>query len=103
MTTSTYTVTGMTCGHCVSAVKQEVSALVGITNVDVDLASGALTVSGSNPIDRDVVRQAVEEAGYDLADSSAPAVQDAHGCCSPSAPAGKVNLLKDSCGCGGAH
>jgi copper ion binding protein len=61
----TYTVTGMTCEHCVAAVGAEVGALQGVSEVDVNLESGALVVSGSG-LDRDAVRSAVEEAGYSL-------------------------------------
>jgi copper chaperone len=67
MTTATYTVVGMTCGHCVSAVTEEVTAVPGVTAVDVDLASGRLTVTSDAPIDDDAVRAAVDEAGYELA------------------------------------
>ena len=67
MATSTYTVTGMTCGHCVNAVTEEVTALPGVTAVDVDLASGRLTVTSDAPVDDDAVRAAVDEAGYQLA------------------------------------
>ncbi len=66
MTTSTYTVTGMTCGHCVNAVTEEVTAVPGVTAVDVDLATGRLTVSSDAPVDDDAVRAAVDEAGYEL-------------------------------------
>ncbi|GAA4060454.1 MULTISPECIES: heavy-metal-associated domain-containing protein [Actinomadura] len=66
MSTATYTVTGMTCGHCVSSVKEEVSEIAGVTAVDVDLASGRLTVTGEGAIDDDKVRAAVEEAGYEV-------------------------------------
>ncbi|MEO6713990.1 MAG: heavy-metal-associated domain-containing protein [Mycobacteriales bacterium] len=66
MTTAIYTVTGMTCGHCVSSVTEEVSALPGITGVEVDLEAGALTVSGDAAADIEAVRAAVEEAGYTL-------------------------------------
>ena len=66
MTTSTYTVAGMTCGHCVSAVTEEVTAVPGVTAVDVDLASGRLTVTSDTPVDDDAVRAAVDEAGYEL-------------------------------------
>ena len=65
--TSTYTVTGMTCGHCVAAVTEEVSELPGVEQVDVVLETGALTVTSSEPIDPTAVRGAVEEAGYHLA------------------------------------
>ncbi len=67
MSTATYTVTGMTCGHCVSSVTEEVSQVAGVTGVEVDLASGAVTVTSETPVDDDAVRAAVEEAGYELA------------------------------------
>jgi copper chaperone CopZ len=66
-TTSTYTVTGMTCGHCVQAVTDEVSQIAGVEQVDVDLATGALTVVSSDPLPRTSVETAVDEAGYALA------------------------------------
>ncbi len=67
MSTTSYTVVGMTCGHCVDAVTEEVSAVPGVTAVDVDLASGGLTVRSTEPVDDDAVRAAVEEAGYQVA------------------------------------
>ncbi len=67
MSTATYTVTGMTCQHCVSAVTEEVGGLPGVTGVQVDLPSGGLTVTSDTPVDDDAVRAAVEEAGYELA------------------------------------
>jgi copper ion binding protein len=67
MTTQTYTVAGMTCQHCVSSVTEEVSEITGVTAVDVDLASGSLTVTADQPIPDEAVRGAVEEAGYSLA------------------------------------
>ena len=67
MSTQTFTVTGMTCGHCVSSVTEEVSELAGVQNVDVDLASGALTITSAEPLDDSAVRAAVEEAGYTVA------------------------------------
>ena len=69
MSTATYTVTGMTCGHCVSAVTEEVSQVPGVTVVDVDLGSGGLTVTGNAAVDEAAVRAAVEEAGYEVAGS----------------------------------
>ncbi len=68
-TTTTYTVTGMTCGHCVSAVTEEVSQVPGVTTVAVDLESGGLTVTSEAPVDETAVRAAVEEAGYEVAGS----------------------------------
>ena len=67
MSTATYTVTGMTCAHCVSAVTEEVGAVPGVTEVRVDLATGALTVTSETPVDDDAVAAAVDEAGYALA------------------------------------
>jgi copper chaperone len=69
VSTATYTVTGMTCGHCVSAVTEEVSQVPGITAVAVDLESGGLTVTSEAPVDESAVRAAVEEAGYEVAGS----------------------------------
>jgi copper chaperone CopZ len=62
--TSTYSVTGMTCGHCVLSVIEEVSEVPGVDAVDVDLTSGRLTVTGDDVSD-DAVIAAVEEAGYE--------------------------------------
>jgi copper chaperone len=69
MSTATYTVVGMTCGHCVTAVTEEVSQLPGVTGVDVDLAGGGLTVTSDAPVEETAVRAAVEEAGYEVAGS----------------------------------
>ncbi len=68
MATSTYTVTGMTCGHCVASVTEEVGELAGVTGVDVVLETGAVTVTSAEPLDEAAVRAAVEEAGYQLTD-----------------------------------
>jgi len=65
-----YLVDGMTCGHCVSSVSEELSELPGVGTVDVDLRSGGLsrvTVGSAAPLDTESVRQAVEDAGYRLA------------------------------------
>jgi copper chaperone CopZ len=67
--TSTYTVTGMTCGHCVQAVTGELSGLPGVDAVQIDLATGAVTVTSAAPLADDVVRAAVDEAGYELVDA----------------------------------
>ncbi len=66
MTTTIYTVRGMTCGHCVNAVSAEVAALAGVSKVDVDLTTGKVTVTSEQPLDPDAVRAAVDEAGYEL-------------------------------------
>ena len=67
MNHQTFTVTGMTCAHCVAAVTEEVGALDGVTDVRVDLATGQVAVSGTRPIERERVAAAVDEAGYELA------------------------------------
>ena len=61
--TSTYTVTGMTCGHCVASVTEEVQEVPGVGSVDVVLETGAVTITSAEP----AVRAAVEAAGYQLA------------------------------------
>ncbi|KRE39153.1 hypothetical protein ASG73_02045 [Janibacter sp. Soil728] len=65
-TTATYTVTGMTCGHCVSSVTEEIQEIAGVEGVQVELETGVVTVSSAEPVDAAAVRTAVEEAGYQL-------------------------------------
>jgi copper chaperone len=64
--TREYTVQGMTCSHCVLSVREEVSEVPGVSAVDVDLASGRLTVTGDD-VDEQAVRAAVADAGYEVA------------------------------------
>ncbi|MGV9269779.1 heavy-metal-associated domain-containing protein [Kitasatospora sp. NPDC003701] len=64
--TITYTVTGMSCGHCESSVSKELTALAGVTQVAADAKAGTVTVSSTAPLDDDQVRAAVDEAGYEL-------------------------------------
>lgn len=66
-TTTEYVVTGMTCGHCVASVTEEVQEIAGVSDVKVDLATGALSVTSDRPLADEAVRAAVEEAGYQLA------------------------------------
>ena len=69
-TKATYSVTGMTCSHCVAAVTEEVSRLDGVSSVDVDLNAGGdsrVTVTSAAPLPIEAVREAVDEAGYTLA------------------------------------
>ena len=66
-TTSTWTVTGMTCGHCVASVTEELLEVDGIETVEVDLATGAVTVTSAGPVEASDVAAAVDEAGYALA------------------------------------
>jgi len=66
MTTTTFPVTGLTCGHCVAAVTEEVSALPGVQQVDVTLVAGgtsSLTVRSDHPLERADVASALDEAG----------------------------------------
>ncbi len=63
---NTYTVAGMTCGHCVQAVTAEVSKLPGVRFVNVDLGSGGVAVESDVPLATESVRAAVDEAGYEL-------------------------------------
>jgi copper ion binding protein len=63
---TTVTVTGMTCEHCVRSVRTELTKLDGVSDVDVDLASGQVTMRTSGPVEPDAVRAAVEEAGYEV-------------------------------------
>ncbi|WP_216893805.1 heavy-metal-associated domain-containing protein [Nocardia alni] len=67
MATSTYTVTGMTCGHCVSAVQKEIGKITGVTGVQVDLPTGRVEVSAEAPVSDAAIAAAVDEAGYELA------------------------------------
>lgn len=68
-TSTTYAVAGMTCGHCVAAVTEELTKLPGVQAVTVDLVAGgtsAVHVASDAPLEERVVREAVDEAGYEL-------------------------------------
>jgi copper ion binding protein len=66
LTTAIYGVNGMTCGHCVSAVTSEVSALPGVSQVHVDLDAATVTVESEQPLDPAAVAAAIDEAGYEV-------------------------------------
>ncbi|SDR96093.1 Copper chaperone CopZ [Brevibacterium siliguriense] len=69
MTTTTITVSGMTCGHCEAAVREELGALSGVTEVAVDLNAGGdspVTITSSAELDDAAIRAAVDEAGYEV-------------------------------------
>lgn len=68
MATTTVTVSGMTCEHCVASVTEEVSEIPGVSDVAVDLATGAVTIAADRELTRDEIGAAVTEAGYALAD-----------------------------------
>ena len=63
-----YTVQGMTCGHCVMSVTEEVEQVPGVTGVDVDLEAGRVVVRGDGFSDK-AIREAVDEAGYEVVGS----------------------------------
>lgn len=67
MSTSIWTVTGMTCEHCVKAVTEEVTAIEGVESVEIDLATGSVTVAAAADPTREQMAAAVDEAGYALA------------------------------------
>jgi copper chaperone len=72
MTTTTYSVAGMTCGHCTAAVTEEISKLIGVKEITIDLVAGgtsAVHVTSESALDEAAVREAVDEAGYELAAS----------------------------------
>jgi len=60
---TSYTVEGMTCGHCVAAVTEEVGQIPGVTDAKVTLEGGRLTVTSDAPVDFDRIVEAVAEAG----------------------------------------
>ena len=62
----TITVEGMTCQHCVNAVTTEVGRVPGVSKVTVDLDSGKVTIASDRPVDDAALREAVEEAGYEI-------------------------------------
>ncbi|WET81315.1 heavy-metal-associated domain-containing protein [Amycolatopsis sp. QT-25] len=66
MPETTYTVKGMSCGHCASSVTEEVGGIAGVSAVHVDVASGKVTVTSESPLDVQAVDAAVTEAGYQL-------------------------------------
>ncbi len=64
MASHTYSVKGMTCDHCAGAVTAEVSKIPGVTDIDVDVQQGRLTVTSTQSVSSEAVTEAVEEAGY---------------------------------------
>lgn len=66
---TTINVSGMTCGHCVSAVTMELSLIPSVTEVDVDLESGKVTVTSDAPLEPALLATAIDEAGYELVPS----------------------------------
>ncbi|MBU8826989.1 heavy-metal-associated domain-containing protein [Mycolicibacterium goodii] len=64
MSTITYAVTGMTCGHCEVSVREEVGEVAGVEDVEVSATTGTLIVTSSGPVDDAQILHAVDEAGY---------------------------------------
>ncbi|MFJ9518690.1 heavy-metal-associated domain-containing protein [Kitasatospora sp. NPDC101801] len=69
--TVTYSVSGMSCGHCEKSVSAEVAGLPGVTEVAADAKAGTVTVSSQTPLNDEQLRAAVDEAGYELVGRSA--------------------------------
>ncbi len=67
MSTQTVTVTGMTCGHCVTSVREEVGGLPGVRAVEVDLSTGLVTIDSDSQLDPSAISDAVAEAGHAVA------------------------------------
>ena len=65
-TSTTVTIDGMTCGHCAATIRDAVSPLVGVTNVDVSVRSRAMTVRTDGPADLEAITTAVRDAGYEV-------------------------------------
>ncbi len=63
---TTFQVTGMSCGHCQRAVTEEIIRIPGVEGVAADLATGSVTVTATQPVDRADIAHAVDEAGYTL-------------------------------------
>ena len=66
MTTTVFTVKGMTCGHCVAAVTEEVGKIASVSAVEVDLPTGAVTVVSDGPIGAEDFAEAIDEAGFEV-------------------------------------
>ncbi|WP_328491598.1 heavy-metal-associated domain-containing protein [Streptomyces sp. NBC_00414] len=65
MAEKTYTVKGMSCGHCAASITEEVEEVPGVTDIDIDVPAGLVTVRGES-MDDDAVRAAIVEAGYEV-------------------------------------
>ncbi|MEO3799766.1 heavy metal-associated domain-containing protein [Nonomuraea sp. B1E8] len=66
MSTNTYKVSGMTCGGCAGKVKAEIGKVAGVSSVEVELATGQVTVASPEPLDDAEIRNVVEELGYEV-------------------------------------
>ena len=66
MTTTQIKVSGMTCGHCVNSVTEELETISGVTQVNIDLESGNVTIESGTELDADQIEAAIKEAGYEV-------------------------------------
>lgn len=66
MSSTDYTVLGMTCDHCAGSVTAEITKIPGVTGVQVDVAAGRVSVESDRPVAADAVAEAIEEAGYEV-------------------------------------
>ncbi len=67
ISTATYIVTGMTCEHCEMSVREEISEIAAVTGIEVDLPTGTVVVTSTEPVPDERIATAVQEAGYALA------------------------------------
>ncbi|MFI5691921.1 heavy-metal-associated domain-containing protein [Kribbella sp. NPDC051586] len=65
---TTFRVLGMTCGHCVGFVTEELGTIPGVESVTVDLPTGTVSLVSDRPVDAAAIRTAVETAGYEMAE-----------------------------------
>lgn len=87
VSTATYSVSGMTCGHCAGTVSSEVRKIAGVTDVAVDVPAGTVTVTGEDGVTADAVAAAVKDAGYEVMQSACCSTDG--GGCSASASASR--------------
>ncbi len=67
MSTTTITVSGMSCGGCASAVRAELIRVPGVIDIDIELSDGTVTIGSDGSVDAAAIKAAVQEAGYELA------------------------------------
>ncbi len=66
MKTSTLNVEGMSCNHCVMAIKKTVGAIQGVENIDIDLKVGTVSVQHGDGVNLEQLKEAIQGAGYDV-------------------------------------
>lgn len=66
MTESTYTVNGMSCGHCASSLTEQVGKLHGVRDVNVDVETRRMVITSESPLPVGQITHAVQEAGFEL-------------------------------------